>query len=332
MKIDIFNHVFPQPLFERLERHLPAVFYRRYQAITTMHDTDARLRMLDEFDDVQQVLSLSQPPLEAMAGPDETPELARLGNDGMAGWCRAHPDRFPGFIASLPMNNPDAALAELERAVGELGAVGVQTYSNVNGKPLDAPEFYPLFERMAAHGKPVWLHPARPESHADYLTEDSSMYQIWWALGWAYETSAAMARIVFSRMFDKLPELQVICHHWGGYIPHAEGRISPSWETRGARTGDPSGEAMAAMKRPLMEYFKLFYGDTAMFGAQGASQCGLDFFGAGHSLFATDCPYDEEGGARLIRDTIAVLDALRCTDAERAAMFEGNAKQMLGLG
>ena len=71
---------------------------------------------------------------------------------------------------------------------------------------------------------------------------------------------------------------------------------------------------------------------TAMFGAQGASQCGLDFFGAGHSLFATDCPYDEEGGARLIRDTIAVLEALRCTDTERAAMFEGNAKQMLGLG
>ena len=84
MKIDIFNHVFPKPLFERLERHLPAVLYQRYQAIATIHDPDARLRMLDEFDDVQQVLSLSQPPLEEIAGPHETPELARLGNDGMA--------------------------------------------------------------------------------------------------------------------------------------------------------------------------------------------------------------------------------------------------------
>ena len=331
MKIDVFNHVFPPALFAELGRYLPAAPMARYAKLTTMHDLDARLRLLDRFDDVQQVLSLSQPPLDSCAGPDDTPRLARLGNDGMAAWCKAHPDRFPGFIASLPMNNPAAALKELDRAVTELGALGVQIYSNVNGKPLDLPEFYPIFERVAALGKTVWLHPARPPSHADYLTEDRSKFDIWWGLGWAYETSAAMARIVFSLMFDRLPGLRIICHHWGAYIPHAEGRITPSWEALGSRTGEDFSELKAQLKRPLIDYFRLFYGDTAMFGAKAASQCGLDFFGADHSLFATDCPYDTEGGAILIRDTIKVIDSLRCTAADRAAIYQGNAQRMLGV-
>ena len=330
MKIDLFNHIFPPALFARLGDYLPAAPVARYAKIATMHDIDARLRMLDEFDDVQQVLSLSQPPLDSFAPPSDTPALARLGNDGMAEWCRAAPDRFPGFIASLPMNNPDAALAELDRACVELGACGVQIYSNVEGKPLDAPEFWPVFERMAQLGKPIWLHPARPPSHADYPAEDRSMFDIWWGLGWAYETSAAMARIVFNLTFEKLPDIKIICHHWGAYIPHAEGR-APSWERLGSRTGEDYSELLGHMKKPLNDYFRMFYADTAMFGAGPASQCGLDYFGADHSVFATDCPYDPEGGAALIRDTIAVIDGLRCTDAERQAMYEGNARKMLGL-
>jgi aminocarboxymuconate-semialdehyde decarboxylase len=80
-----------------------------------------------------------------------------------------------------------------------------------------------------------------------------------------------------------------------------------------------------------MQYFKEFYGDTAMFGARAASQAGLEFFGAGHSVFATDCPYDREGGRIFIRDTIRVLDSLRCTDAERKQIYCGNAEALLGL-
>ncbi len=192
MKLDIFNHIFPPPFFARLEELLPSGPIKRWKTIPTLYDIDARLRMLDEFGDYQQILSLSQPPLDAIAGPDQTPALARLANDGMAELCRAHGDRFPSFIASPPMNNAGAAVAEIERAIAELGACGVQIHSNVDGKALDAPEYYPVFERIAELGRPAFLHPARPMSHADYLAEDVSKFEIFWGIGWAYETSAAM--------------------------------------------------------------------------------------------------------------------------------------------
>jgi len=331
MKIDIFNHIFPPALLEHLEGFLPAPVTARFRTIKTLYDIEARLRLLDEFGDYQQVLSLSQPPLDEIAGPDQTPVLARVANDGMADICRAHPDRFPAFIASLPMNNPDAAVAEVDRAVGELGALGVQIHSNVAGKALDGEEFFPIFERLQRLGKPVWLHPARPMSHPDYLSEDFSMYEIWWGLGWAYETSAAMARFVFSGMFDRLPGLNIIAHHWGAYIPHAEGRL-PHWELRKSQSEDHSyGPLKDALKRPALDYFKEFWVDTAMFGAGPASQAGLDFFGAERSLFASDCPFDREGGRIFMRDTIKVIDGLRCTDEEREAMYAGNARRLLGL-
>ena len=116
---------------------------------------------MDRYDEYVQVLTLCSPPIEALGGPKETPELARLGNDGMAELCVKHPDRFPGFVASLPMNNPEAALAELDRALMTLGATGIQIWSNVNGRPLDEPEFAPIFERMAAR-EPADLDPPGP--------------------------------------------------------------------------------------------------------------------------------------------------------------------------
>lgn len=102
-----------------------------------MVDTEARLRMMDHFPGYCQILSLASPTLEAIADPEQSPQLARIGNDALAKMAAQHPDRFPGWIASLPINNSEAAMAEMDRAVKELGAVGVQIYTNVNGRPLD---------------------------------------------------------------------------------------------------------------------------------------------------------------------------------------------------
>ena len=210
--------------------------------------------------------------------------------------------------------------------------MGVQIHSNVEKRALDEPEFFPIFERMQRLDKPIWLHPARAISHPDYLAEDHSKYDIWWGLGWAYETSAAMARLVFSGMFDRLPGLTVIAHHWGAYIPHAEGRL-PHWELRASQSDDRSyGPLKDALKGPALDYFKMFYADTAMFGARAASAAGLEFFGADRSLFASDCPFDREGGRIFIRDTIGVIDSLRCSAAERDKIYRGNAQRLLGLG
>src|SRR5262249_8018964 len=154
-----------------------------------------------------QVISLPAPPIEALGGPNKSPDIARLANDGMADVCRRHPDRFPTFIASLPMNNPDASIKEALRAVNDLGAGGIHLFTNVNGKPLDEPEFQPLFDELARQDIAIWMHPARGANFPDYLTEKQSQYEIWWTFGWPYETSVAMARMVFSGLLDRNPGL-----------------------------------------------------------------------------------------------------------------------------
>jgi aminocarboxymuconate-semialdehyde decarboxylase len=271
-----------------------------------------------------QILTLANPPVEVIADARTSPELIRLANDEMAEMVARHPDRFPSFVASLPMNNPDAAVAEIDRALDQLGATGVQIYTNVAGRPLDLPEYRPIFARMA--------EPARPAGFADYQGEARSKYDIWWAFGWPYETSAAMARLVFSGLFDRHPGLKIITHHMGAMIPFCAGRVGGGLEQLGSRTDDP--DDMAALgrlsKRPI-EYFKMFYGDTALFGAWHAMESGLAFFGADHILFGTDMPFDPEQGPGFIRDTIEAMERMRATPAEKAAIYAGNAKRLLKL-
>src|SRR6202051_1440417 len=131
-----------------------------------------RFRVMDEFGEYCQLLSLPAPPLEAMAGPEKSPAMAKVANDALADLFAKHPHRFIGFVASLPLNNPEESVKEMNRAVFELGAQGIQIFSNVAGKPLDAPEFRPLFEEAARRDVVIWLHPARGANFPDYLTED----------------------------------------------------------------------------------------------------------------------------------------------------------------
>ena len=116
-----------------------------------LFDLDLRFRVMDQFGDYRQVISIASPPLEAFAGPEVTPGLARVSNDAMAELVRCHPDRFAGFIACLPMNNPAEAEVELHRSVRDLGARGVQIFSNVNGLPLDRDEFRFVFAAMSGY-------------------------------------------------------------------------------------------------------------------------------------------------------------------------------------
>ena len=163
MKIDLFNHFFPKRFHEEfiLKGSGGKDLGKRVQNVPTIADLTARFRVMDEFDDYCQLLSLPAPTLESMAGPDKSPLMAKIANDGFAELVAKHPDRFIGFVASLPMNNVDESLKEMHRAVGELGAQGVQIFSNVNGKPLDSAEFLPLFEDAARRDCAIWLHPAR---------------------------------------------------------------------------------------------------------------------------------------------------------------------------
>ena len=105
---------------------------------------------------------------------------------------------------------PDASVAEAERAIYQLGALGVQIYTNVAGKPIDRPQYLPFWKKMNELAKPIWLHPARGASMPDYFDEKKSLYEIWWTFGWSYETATAMARLVFSKIMDNHPGLKII--------------------------------------------------------------------------------------------------------------------------
>ena len=334
MKIDVFPHILPPRYFERMLAAAPPgmALQKRMSGIPVLVDLDLRMAVMDRYEGYVQVLTLANPPIEVVAGPDLSPELARLANDEMARVVAKRPERFPGFVASLPMNNPDAAVAEIDRAIDHLGATGVQIFTNVGGRPLDLPEYRPIFARMAEHGLPIWLHPARPVTFADYAGEARSKYDLWWAFGWPYETSVAMGRLVFSGLFDRHPDLQIITHHLGAMIPFCAGRIGGGLDQLGSRTDDADdGAALGRLKRRPVDYFKMFYGDTALFGAWPAMESGLEFFGADHVLFGTDMPFDPEKGPGFIRDTIAAMERMRASAEDKAKIYEGNARRMLRL-
>jgi predicted TIM-barrel fold metal-dependent hydrolase len=334
MKIDIFTHIFPKTYFDRMVKVAPKGkdMHKRVRNIPSIVNLEERFRIMDLFKDYTQVICLGSPPIEAFGAPPISTDMAKLANDGMAELVQKYPDRFPGFIASLPMNDPEGLLTETKRAIKDLGAVGVQIFTNVLGRPLTKPETMPLFDVMAEMDRPIWMHPARGADFPDYKSEAKSHYEIWFVFGWPYETSVAMAHLVFSGLFDHHPNLKIITHHMGGMIPYFEGRVGPGWDQLGTRTSDEDYTLLLKKlkKRPL-DYFRLFYADTALFGAREATVCGLKFFGTDRVLFASDSPFDPEKGSAYIRWTSEIIDSLDIKPEERQAIYEGNARRLLKL-
>ena len=202
----------------------------------------------------------------------------------------------------------------------------------MNGKPLDSAEFRHIFKAFEALGKPVWIHPARTAKFPDYQTEELSQYEIWWTFGWPYESSATQARLIFSKMLDEMPNLKIIIHHAGGMTPFFEGRVGAGLDQLGARTSNVDYKPLLKqLKHRPYDYFKMFYVDTATFGALGALECALKFYGVDHVLFASDSPFDPEGGPMYIRETIRCVDALDISKEDREKIYYKNACKLLGI-
>jgi aminocarboxymuconate-semialdehyde decarboxylase len=335
MKIDIYNHVLPPAYLDLVKQHSKEPgMVKRMSSIRMLSDMEYRVAMLREkFPDVQQVLTLGLPSPELLGDATKSPEFARVANDGMAEICRQYPKEFPAFVASLPMNHPQAALEEMDRAINQLGAKGIQIITSVAGRPLDEPEFFPVFERMANHhDRPIWMHPARPASRADYPGEPKSKYEIWQVLGWPFETSVAMARMVFSGLLEKLPRLRIITHHCGGMIPYFAGRAETLWAQLGSRSAEgDEAEVLRRLSKPPIEYFKMFYGDTVLGGAAAPLACGIAFFGVDKVVFASDCPFDPEGGPMFIREGIRSIESLNLPEGDKRKIYFGNAQRLLKL-
>ena len=333
MKIDMFTHIIPPKYKEALFQDTHRGFYsNRWDQVINgtpaLFDLDNRLRIIDNYEGLQQVLTIASPAVEEVADPGKAVFLAKLANDEMAELMAKHPDKFAAAVACLPMNDIEAALKETDRAITELNFKGVQLFTPVTGKPLDSPEFMPLYEKMAEYDLPVWIHPTRRRDIADYPVEDHSKYYTYQMFGWPYETTVAMVRLVFSGVMDKYPGIKFITHHCGAMIPYFSERIVIGQDYAEVNL---KAKWKQALSKPPIDYFRMFYGDTALNGSTAGLMCGYAFLGAEHIVFATDFPYDNENGDRFTREVIRSVELMEIPDRHKEMIFENNARKLLHL-
>jgi len=330
MKLDCFSHILPERYYSLLTKKAPGGHHLENlnRSLPTITNLEERFRLMDKYDDYKQVLTISSPSVESMVGPGDAVALSKLANDELADLVAKHPDRFVAGVATLPMNNVDAALNELDRSITELNLRGILLYTPINDKPLSSPEFHPIYKKMADYDLPIWIHPHRTHRTADYASEEMSKYLIYSTFGWPYETTAAMARLVFSGIFDECPNIKFLTHHCGALVPYFKDRIAQF-----CREADELLHAnfMKRLKRPPLAYYRMFYADTAVSGNTSALMCGHSFFGAERMLFGTDMPHDAEKGNFLVRETIRSIEEMDITESEKKDIFEHNARRILHL-
>jgi len=330
MKIDIFTHVmlprYKNALYKYSNRFETERKFMERRITLTNHEE--RIRILNQYEDVAQVLSVNLPPLEEVVDPKEAAELAKIANDEMAEWVAKYPEKYITAIANLPLNNIDASMKEAERAIKQLGFKGIQIFTSILGKPLGLEEFMPLYKMMASFDLPIWIHPLRRSSTPDYPTENSSFHQIFSVFGWPYETTMAMTRLIFAGIFEKFPKIKFITHHGGGMVPYYADRIVVHYNNGLERLGQKNFPGL--MKHPI-EYFKMFYNDTALNGNASGLMCTYQFFGEDHLLFGTDMPHDVENGAIAILKTIEAIEDMNIPESSKKKIFEGNARNLLHL-
>jgi aminocarboxymuconate-semialdehyde decarboxylase len=292
-------------------------------------DLDFRFRLMDRFEGVVQVLTNQAPFITK-----EAVDLAKATNDGMAELLVKYPDRFVAAIACIPMNNIDAALKEVDRAIKDLRFRGVMVSSYVEGKPLDSPEFMLLYEKMSQYDLPVYTHPHRTGVYPDYFNaEDRAKYRygdlnIDAVFGWPYETTVAMTRLVFSGILERYPNLKIVTHHCGGMVPYYAQRIIQHHYLPGNR----GTEHKYNLPKDPIDYYKMFYNDTAIHGNTPALMCAYDFFGADHLLFGADFPAgDRNKGYRSYMQTINAIEQMDISDIDKKKIFADNARRLLRL-
>lgn len=333
MRIDVWTHVLSRAYVEQLEvqgQRGPGAFLLAQRAL---HDIEFRLRVIDEYGDYRQVLTpvpgMHVFGAQAASGPT-VGEVVRRNNEQMAEMVTGHADRFAGFVAATPITDPDAATEEAIRSVRDLGALGVQLEEDAVNLPLHEDRYDPLFAAMEELGAGVWLHPFRTPATSG-SPPDTAPFLLWQVFGWTFDTTITISRLIFAGIYDRHPDLKLIAHHGGGLIPHFSGRLEvmPAFADL-----DPSGslgQALGRLKKQPIDYFRMLYVDTAMFGAQHGVRCVVDFFGPERVLFGTDAPFDAQGGSYFIPRTISDVEGAIDNKAEQSAIFEGNVRNLLGI-
>jgi predicted TIM-barrel fold metal-dependent hydrolase len=324
LKIDAISHISPRGFVDALNKISPDDCKRRILHTPPLFDLDARFRIMDKYQ-VMQVITLG-PVITEVSNPENAAELSKIANDGMAELVLKYPDRFLAAVASLPMNNIKVAMDELDRAIRVLKFKGVLINSVEYGKPLSAPEFMPLWEKMAKYDLPVFIHPQRGSPTPDY----EHQFAIESIFGWPYETTLAMTHLVFSGVMEKFPNLKIITHHGGGLVPYYEQRIVQHYAKHEAVI--QGGGFYKEIVQPPIEYYKKFYCDTAIHGNVPALMTARSFFGVDHVMFGADMPLgDRYCGFRSYLQTIKAIENMEISEEEKQKIFADNARKVFHL-
>ena len=323
-KLDLHTHYYPSIYFDKI-RELPSEFsfssspsgqtiitYRgaRFFGVTPpMTDVSRRLEDMDRVGIDVEVVSLSTPNV-FFADARHQPEIARIVNDAYAELISLHPARFKGF-ASIPMDDPEAALKELQRAIDELKLNGVILLSNLGGKPLTAPEYRPFFAEANRRKLCILLHPMLPANAGPFRE-----YVLGPIVGFMFDTTLAVARMCFDGLLQEFPDISWIVAHLGGAVPYLMERMDNGWRD--------FPECRAKIDELPSTYLKKLYYDTVTFSPYTLAMV-RDLVGTGHMVMGSDYPHLLGS----IDRAISSIEALEIPEEDKRQIFEGTALSIL---
>ncbi len=339
MVIDFQAHVFPETYIDEMKRLDGAVvleppdphsgmqyFYdkklgcRINTATFQGRDLERRIEHMDRLGIDVHVLTIPAPGADRFDGQDAV-RIAQTANNAIASICRKHPQRFVGFF-TLPTASVEASLEELERAVNELGLKGFGCFSNLNGQGLDREGLFPIYERLAKHKLPVYIHPTAP------LASEATRIDIMPTLifGWAFDSTVAMTRLVYGRVLERFPEINFVVADVGGVLAFFAQRAANIYTGRTEEIRQRYG-----LKENPLDSFKRFFVDTADHPSS-TLRCVKEFFGVERLVLGTNYPYGPEEGCVLVKNSLKAIEELGLNQEERNKILGGNAAEILGLG
>lgn len=274
----------------------------------------ARIEAMDRMGIDIQGLSTFVSEYSYWAPPWAAAESARIQNDNLAAIAAANPDRFLALGATVPLQDIDLAIAEMDRAIDELGFRGLQIGGTVDGHNLDEPGFRPFWSAVQSKGIPVILHPngyQESQRFGDYFLVN--------CIGNPLETMVATTRMIFSGLFEEHPGITMVLPHGGGYLPFYASRSDHTWKVR------PETRAHIP-DHPPSHYMKMLYYDTVLFEPLYLRHL-VEVVGIDHVLLGTDFPFDMSETTPL--QLIAATEGL--DDTDRAAIAGGNAARLYGI-
>lgn len=324
MKFDLHTHFYTEEFFQTI-RDLPSEFsfgtspsgqtiitYRgaRFFGVTpAMTDVSKRLEDMDRVGIDVEVISLSTPNV-FFTDAKHQPGVARMINDSYAELIATHPKRFKGF-ASIPMDAPDGALAELHRAIDELKLNGVILLSNIAGKPLTSPEYRPFFEEANRMKLCIFLHPMLPAN-----SEAFREYVLGPIVGFPFDTSLAVARMCYDGMFADFPDIRWIIGHLGGAVPYLMERMDNGFRD--------FAECRVKIDQLPSTYLKRLYYDTVSFSPHTLTMV-RNIVGADHMVMGSDYPHLLGS----IDRAVSSIEALEIREDEKQQIFSGTALKIL---